>query len=62
MNFIERLLELLVLPLLLTYGGYNISEVARLWRKNNEEFIFGFRIMMVLLMITCMILWCVERR
>ena len=62
MNFIERLLELLVLPLLLTYGGYNISEVTRLWRKNNEEFIFGFRIMMVLLMITCMILWCVERR
>ena len=62
MNFIERLLELLVLPLLLTYGGYNISEAMRLWRKNNEEFIFGFRIMMILLIITCMILWCVERR
>ena len=49
---LEKLLNLITIPLLMVYGAFNISQIMYLWRKERQEkFEFGWRIMMVIVMV-----------
>lgn len=49
---LEKLFNLIAIPLLMTYGAFNISQIMYLWRKDRQEkFEFGWRIMMVIAMV-----------
>ena len=46
---LEKLFNLITIPLLMVYGAFNISQIMYLWRKDRQEkFEFGWRIMMVI--------------
>lgn len=43
---LEKLFNLITIPLLMVYGAFNISQIMYLWKKGKQgKFVFGWRVM-----------------